>query len=153
MAKNNFEEGINADYEIGAEEPAEEVAEFKVKESGEVKQAKKKKRSRKVKAFAILLLIVVVGAAAFLRIGKATVPDSSNALKGQNYSDVVKQFKKAGFVNIDTEAQPDIVIGLLVSDGDVAEVAIDGKTSFDEGDKFSRSAEVIVRYHTYPEDD
>ena len=38
---------------------------------------------------------------------------------------------------------------IYYSDGSVAKVSIGGDTDFDEGDIFSKDAEVVVTYHTF----
>lgn len=83
---------------------------------------------------------------------QAAVPDSSSKLKYKNYKEVEAQFRDAGFTDISTEAQYDIIWG-WTDEGEVAEVSIDGNTDFARGDIFSADAPVIIMYHMKNEDD
>ena len=80
-----------------------------------------------------------------------TVPAASSSLYGENYKNVVTQFETAGFTNIELEEIKDIIFGLLVSDGDVEDVSINGETTFSKSDKFPPDAKVVITYHTYIE--
>lgn len=44
-----------------------------------------------------------------------------------NYEDVISSFEDAGFVNIKTEVEYDIVTGWISEDGEVKSVTIDGE--------------------------
>lgn len=65
-----------------------------------------------------------------------------------NYEDVISSFEDAGFINIKTEVEYDIVTGWISEDGEVKSVTIDGDKKFDSSDKYRLDAEVIVTYHT-----
>ena len=78
---------------------------------------------------------------------KVKAPEDSDDLEGENYEDVVKQLKEAGFKFVRTETIADVVIGLFDDVGEVEKISINGKTSFDKGDKFPEESEVVVTYH------
>lgn len=80
-------------------------------------------------------------------------PFSSSQLDDANYQDVVAQFQEAGFTNVTTEPIPDLIIGWLTADGEVEEISIAGDTEFESGEHFDPAVAVIVRYHTFPEDE
>ena len=81
-------------------------------------------------------------------------PPSSAAeykLLKPNYKDVVLQFEKAGFTNIEIEEVADITTGFLADEGDVASVTIDGNSLFFEEDAYSADALVRITYHVKKE--
>lgn len=75
-------------------------------------------------------------------------PLTSKEIKNMNYEDVISSFEDAGFINIKTEVEYDIVTGWISEDGEVKSVTIDGDKKFDSSDKYRLDAEVIVTYHT-----
>lgn len=75
-------------------------------------------------------------------------PLTSKKAKGMNYLDVIKEFENAGFTNVTTIVEYDIVMGWLTDDGEVKTVTINGDKKFDSYDKYRPDAEVIVTYHT-----
>lgn len=83
---------------------------------------------------------------------EAMVPYSASACRYKNYKDVEMWFKNAGFTNISTKILYDIVWG-WTDEGEVEEVAIDGKTDFIRGDIFNKGISVVITYHMKEEDD
>ena len=81
------------------------------------------------------------------------VPDSAQNFEGENYKDVVKILEDAGYTNVKTEVIDDLVTGWLTKEDSVERVSIDGHTDFNKGDKFAKDAEIVVTYHTFPEED
>lgn len=75
-------------------------------------------------------------------------PLTSKEAKGMNYLDVIDEFENAGFVNITTVVEYDIVTGWLTDDGEVKSVTINGEKKFDSYDEYRLDAEVVVTYHT-----
>lgn len=73
---------------------------------------------------------------------------TSKKIKDMNYEDVISIFEDAGFVNIKTEVEYDIVTGWLTDDGEIKSVTINGDKKFDSSDKYRLDAEIIVTYHT-----
>ena len=84
--------------------------------------------------------------------GKIKVPESALSYKYEDYKDAQKSFTNAGFTNISTKIQYDIVWG-WTDEGEVASVSIDGIDDFSEGDLFEPDAEVVITYHMKEEDD
>lgn len=83
---------------------------------------------------------------------KIAMPEKASALKGESYEDVVKILEGAGFSNIKLVADPDLINGFLHDDGDVEKVSVGGHTSFSKKDSFEPDVEIVITYHTYPED-
>jgi hypothetical protein len=84
---------------------------------------------------------------------KVVSPISSREAKKMSYNEVIAKFKEAGFENIDTKAQEDLITGWLHSDGSVARITIGGNEKFNQGDAFRVDSKVIITYHTFPKDD
>ena len=78
---------------------------------------------------------------------------AADDLEGDNYGDVVDVLTEAGFTNVDTEVIPDLITGWLTKDGEVESVIVDGVSDFESGDEFDPGAEVVVAYHTFPEEE
>ena len=76
-------------------------------------------------------------------------PISAKEAKGMDYTDVVKAFEDAGFINITVNIEYDIITGWLTDDGEVKSVTINGDKKFDSYDKYRLDAEVIITYHTF----
>lgn len=83
---------------------------------------------------------------------RVAIPDAAGDLEGDNYGDVVDALTEAGFTNVDTEVIPDLITGWLVKDGEVESVTVDGVSDFESGDEFDPGVEVVVAYHTFPEE-
>ncbi|WP_430603741.1 hypothetical protein IGJ02_001311 [Enterococcus sp. DIV0724b] len=80
-------------------------------------------------------------------------PASAKELKKENYEDVQKLFNQAGFEDIVLKEEADLKIGLLSKEGDVDSISIDGDTKFEKGDSFDKTAEVVIIYHVFPQED
>ncbi len=84
--------------------------------------------------------------------GEAKTPSGSSAQKGRDYQDVVKDFESKGFINIQTEPLYDLVIGWLTKDGEVEEVSVDGDKDYSPDKWYQNDVEVVITYHTFPEE-
>jgi len=108
---------------------------------------------RKILAMLVALTFVIslVGCSgSALSDDQINMPSSSKKMKGVNYQEVIAQLQEAGFTNVETEVLNDLVLGLTTKDGEVEKVAVDGDTLFSTDDKFSKDANIIVTYHTFP---
>lgn len=86
--------------------------------------------------------------------GMIEIPFSSSELEdGMQYTDAEEQFKNAGFTNIKLEKIEDLVTGWLTDDGEIEEISVNGDTEFSEGDEVEPDSNVVIRYHTFPEED
>lgn len=72
---------------------------------------------------------------------------TSKETKDMDYEDVISAFEDAGFINVKTEIEYDIVTGWLSKEGEVKCVTIDGDKKFDSSDEYRLDAEVIITYH------
>ena len=79
-------------------------------------------------------------------------PKKKSELVGRNYEEVVKLFVDAGFTNVKTESIDDLILGWFTQDGEVESVTINGETSFSTAKWYPKDVEVIISYHTFPED-
>ena len=75
-------------------------------------------------------------------------PLTSKEVKGMNYLDVIEKFENAGFINVSTTVEYDIVTGWLTDDGEVKLVTINGEKKFDSYNEYRLDAEVVITYHT-----
>lgn len=140
----------------------EEAAAAAAKAEEERARIQREKTVAFIRKYWKVLLAAVVALALVIAIGAwseaddkaegntVAIDSSSSALEGQNYEDVVTQLREAGFTNVKTEAVEDLVLGLITEDGEVEEVEIGGDTDYESGTQFSKDAEVVVRYHTFP---
>ncbi len=79
----------------------------------------------------------------------SAIKSNSSYYEGKNYEEVEEEFKDAGFTNIKYEIIYDLIIGFLVSDGEVEYVTIDGSKEFKDISEYSKTEEVVIAYHTY----
>ena len=139
---------------------AEKKAE-KERKQAEKKAEKERKRKEDQKNSLIaggLLLLLAVFCMMMANVskdnheGQIKAPLSSLDAYELNYEDVVKQFEQAGFTNVDTMKIEDLVVGWLASDGGVDKITIDGDEDYSTSSWYDPTAQVLVYYHTYPED-
>lgn len=78
-----------------------------------------------------------------------SIKSNSSYYEGKNYEEVEEEFKDAGFTNIKYEIIYDLIIGFLVSDGEVEYVTIDGSKEFKDISEYFKTEEVVIAYHTY----
>ncbi len=74
---------------------------------------------------------------------------ASKELCDGNYQTAVNELEKMGFTNIKTEPMADLHMGWLNKEGEVAEISIDGETSFVVGDIFDKASSIIIKYHSF----
>ncbi|WP_416728771.1 DUF4839 domain-containing protein [Fictibacillus sp. JL2B1089] len=85
--------------------------------------------------------------------GEAKTPSGSSVQKGRDYKKVVKDFKEKGFKNISTKKQEDLITGWLTKEGEVESVSVDGDTDYSSDEWYSNDVEVVITYHTFPEEE
>lgn len=101
---------------------------------------------------------IINGGISYLRhslniINLPTRPLPSKDLKGENYEQVIIDLENAGFMEITTKEDKDLVTGFITKDGSAEKVLINGDSDFEEGDIFPEEAAVVVTYHTYKDKD
>ena len=80
---------------------------------------------------------------------KKALPISSKDIKDMDYVDLQKMLTAAGFVNIKTEADPDLTTGWIHSAGEVEKVYVNNKEKFSANDQYRPDVEIIIVYHTF----
>ncbi|WP_148059936.1 DUF4839 domain-containing protein [Rathayibacter sp. PhB152] len=102
-------------------------------------------------AVALLLTLTACGAASpdSAIDGNASMPASSDEIKGEQYEDVAETLRDAGFTRIEAAPLGDLVTGWLKSPGEIEEVTVGDKSSFREGDAFPTSAQIVISYHSF----
>lgn len=81
------------------------------------------------------------------------LPIGSDEVYGKNYKVLIDLFESQGFTNINVDPIDDLIVGWLTKDGDVEEVAINGNTNFVKGNEARASDKIVIRYHTFPEEE
>ncbi len=80
---------------------------------------------------------------------KVRAPYNSSDAESENYAEVEKKFKSAGFRNVRLKTIPDLnLLTAKVSEGKVETITIGGKDSFRKNNVFDINSEVIIEYHT-----
>lgn len=102
---------------------------------------------------ACILTITVVGCGEQSHEGEAKTPSASSAQEGRAYRDVINDFEEKGFTNIKTVVLEDLVTGWLVQDGEVDSVSVDGDEDYTPDTWYPKDVEVVVKYHTFPEEE
>lgn len=108
-----------------------------------------------------MLLSILVGmwGLAFLVKGKnkkttvvgeneAVISSAMASYSEKNYNSVELLYKGAGFVNVTTVPLKDLNVFTRKRNGQVEMVTINGNSDFDEGDVFSKSANIVITYHS-----
>jgi hypothetical protein len=70
--------------------------------------------------------------------------------KGENYQSARTELQAAGFTNIKIYVLDDLVNGWWTKDGEVEKVSVNGITDFNVATNFSKDAEIVITYHTFP---
>jgi len=80
-------------------------------------------------------------------------PTDNKTVKKKNYEDVVKEFKDAGFENIETEAAYDLTELLGKNKNNtIKKIYINDSDDFESGAMYSADCKVKIVYHTYRKD-
>lgn len=72
---------------------------------------------------------------------------------GKNYSEVIKEFEKLGFVNIIEKPKYDLTSSSKEFSGEVYNIKINSKDDFKKGDIVKATDEVVINYHLKEIDD
>lgn len=78
-----------------------------------------------------------------------TPPITSDDAEGEDFHEIEKQFRDSGFVNVVTEADKDLIIGLLHSEYDVESVKISGDEEYKPGNEYRPDVQVVIVYHAW----
>lgn len=104
-------------------------------------------------SLALILCFSLIGCDENSHEGEVKTPAGSSDMEGRNYEDVVTIFEEKGFTNIKTEPIDDLIFGWLTKDGEVEEVSVGGKVDYSPDKWVPADTEVVIRYHTFPQDD
>ena len=96
----------------------------------------------------IIFLLVSVIIFAVIRNNQRVVPFSSADITGAACQTVVSQLQAAGFKNVTVVPVEDLTFDTIELENQISFVSIQGNTSYEVGDHFSRNAKIIVAYHT-----
>ncbi len=100
-----------------------------------------------------IIMSILVGCDSKGHEGEAKTPSGSEIQHGRNYEDVLEEFENSGFVNIKTEKIDDLVFGWITKDGAVESVSVDGDTEYSPDKWYPADVEIVIKYHTFPDDD
>lgn len=84
---------------------------------------------------------------------RVNAPISSQSANGKNYEDVALQFESAGFTNVQVVPMGDLITGWINDENAVEEISINGDTEYSTSEKFDPDVQVVIRYHSFPEDE
>ena len=65
--------------------------------------------------------------------------------------ELISILEEAGFVNITTEADRDLVTGWITKEGSVEEISIGGDTKFSQNASYRPDVEIVITYHAFKE--
>jgi hypothetical protein len=83
----------------------------------------------------------------------ASPPISARKARGNNCDEISNQFEQAGFTNITKIPIYDITLGWFTDDGEIEEISINGDTKFKTDAEYRIDAEIIIKYHTYKDNE
>lgn len=116
-------------------------------------------RSPALTAASLTLLLALVGCGSSGEIDSpaadgddVAMPSSSADFEEQQYEEVVESLTEAGYTNVTATALGDLVTGWLKDPGEVKSVTVGDVDEFDDGEAFGRDAEVVVSYHSFPDE-
>lgn len=86
------------------------------------------------------------------KIKNIGVPISAKEAKKVQCKDLVRQLNDAGFVNITTEPEYDLIKGWLKKEGSVKSITINGDSSFEAYSSYRPDAKIRIIYHALKKD-
>lgn len=109
-------------------------------------------------AWSMYFLIGIVknsGENEFASTRSSEIPASASAieLEGEDYEDVERRMRAAGFDNIELKPMGDLITGWVTTEGEVEKISINGVTDFNKYDKFPPNAVIVITYHSFETDD
>ena len=99
----------------------------------------------------IVMIFAIAGCSSEGHEGEAKTPSGSSVQKEKDYQKVVDEFESRGFTNIKLEKLDDLVTGLLIKNGEVESVSVDGDAGYSADTWYPADVEVVITYHTFPE--
>lgn len=83
--------------------------------------------------------------------GKIQTTVSSSNLANETYENAAQILRNAGFEDVETEPNYDLVLGIFAKEGEIDYISINGDRHFSEDDWFFPDAIVRVVYHAWPD--
>lgn len=119
------------------------------------------KKNNRTSFLLVLFLIIsftFLGIMAFIEStpdsnGNITLPSVVTSFEDKNFEDVAKELEEAGFTNIKSVANGDLILGWLNDEGEVASVSVGGEKEFDTSNRYAPDTEIVIEYHSFPIDD
>ena len=75
-------------------------------------------------------------------------PYTNEETKGKVYLEVEKAFRYAGFSDVKSVPENDVVLGVFKKDGEVDYISINGLDNYEESDWIDIDSEVVIYYHS-----
>ena len=85
----------------------------------------------------------------FHLLKRIKIPISSEKAFMKNADSIVEKLRNAGFTKVQKYEVKDLKIGLLIKDGSIKKIVINGKEEFNKRDLFRPDASIAVFFHTY----
>lgn len=85
--------------------------------------------------------------------GFMAMPAASSAYEGQEYHGVVEQLRERGFTNVEARPLGDLIVGWLAKPDEVDRVTVAGNPGYSTSKRFPPNVEIVVYFHSYPEDE
>lgn len=79
------------------------------------------------------------------------VPISYKEGKKMLCNDLASMLEEAGFVNVSTVADRDLITGWITKEGSIEEFTVGGETKFSQGTTFRPDVEIVIAYHAFKE--
>ena len=79
------------------------------------------------------------------------IPVSAKDGKKMLCEELVSTLEEAGFVNITTEADCDLITGWITKEGSVEEISIGGDIKFPQNASYRPDVEIVITYHAFKE--
>ncbi len=79
---------------------------------------------------------------------ETAITEAMERYREKNYNNILAMFRGAGFTNVTAVPMNDLSIFARNKNGLVDSVSINGNTDFEEGDIFSKDANVLITYHS-----
>lgn len=76
------------------------------------------------------------------------ISESMYYFDGENINSIINMYRAAGFINVVAVPLNDLSIISLKKSGQVANVTINGRDDFEEGDIFLKNSNVVVMFHS-----
>ncbi len=77
------------------------------------------------------------------------MPLDPKTVKEKSVQELQNLLEKAGFENVQTVADYDLILGILHKEGEVEKITVDGSEKFDEQKDYRIDTEIVIVYHDF----